>query len=155
MFNPSVNNLQVPVIYFPKRQKGLKRKKRDWVIPDINFSENDRGPYPCKVSQVRDALLSRMWRFRLSSTALSDFTRISRFCSFDLFLLLLMCLFQMFFFQIRSNEDKLKVIYYSISGPGATEHPVGLFYMDRTTGNLFVTQPLDREERAQYKVSNP
>lgn len=59
-FNPSVNNLQVPVIYFPKRQKGLRRKKRDWVIPEINVSENERKQYPHRVSQVRDALSSLM-----------------------------------------------------------------------------------------------
>ncbi|XP_075902400.1 B-cadherin-like isoform X1 [Nelusetta ayraudi] len=93
---------KAPVIYFPKPTKGLRRKKRDWVIPDINVSENNRGPYPLKVS------------------------------------------------QIRSSEDKVKTIYYSITGPGANESPVGLFYMDRASGNLFLTQPLDREERDRY-----
>ena len=27
---------QVPVVYFPKSGKGLRRRKRDWVIPDMN-----------------------------------------------------------------------------------------------------------------------
>ncbi|XP_072292433.1 B-cadherin-like [Eucyclogobius newberryi] len=35
--------------------KGLKRRKRDmeWVIPDINLPENNRGPFPKKVTQIR------------------------------------------------------------------------------------------------------
>uniref|UniRef100_A0A665UAP1 Cadherin-1 n=1 Tax=Echeneis naucrates TaxID=173247 RepID=A0A665UAP1_ECHNA len=94
---------QVPVLIFPKSVDGLRRRKRDWVIPDLTVTENDRGPYPLKVS------------------------------------------------QIRSNEDKVKKIYYSITGPGATEPPLGLFNMDRDTGVLYVTQPLDRELVAQYK----
>ncbi|KAM9803896.1 B-cadherin-like [Neosynchiropus ocellatus] len=92
----------VPVLYFPKSTRGLSRRKRDWVIPVLTVVENDRGPYPLKVS------------------------------------------------QIRSNEDKLKKIYYSITGPGASEPPVDLFTMDRASGNLYLTQPLDRELRAQY-----
>ncbi|KAM7408122.1 hypothetical protein PAMA_002007 [Pampus argenteus] len=93
---------QVPVLHFPKSGEGLRRRKRDWVIPDINVAENNRGPYPLKVS------------------------------------------------QIRSNEDQVKRIYYSITGPGADQPPVGLFTMDRTTGILYVTQPLDRESQAKY-----
>ncbi|XP_044071046.1 LOW QUALITY PROTEIN: B-cadherin-like [Siniperca chuatsi] len=93
---------QVPVLHFPKSAEGLRRKKREWVIPDISFPENHRGPFPFKVS------------------------------------------------QIRSNEDKVKKIYYSISGPGADQPPVGLFTMDRDTGNLYVTQPLDRETETKY-----
>uniref|UniRef100_A0A3P8P7H7 Cadherin domain-containing protein n=1 Tax=Astatotilapia calliptera TaxID=8154 RepID=A0A3P8P7H7_ASTCA len=51
---------------------------------------------------------------------------------------------------IRSSDDKLKKIFYSITGPGADLHPVNRFTMDRETGNLYVTQPLDREETARY-----
>ncbi|CAN9500189.1 unnamed protein product [Ophioblennius macclurei] len=99
---PSLEEPEVPVLHFPKSSEGLKRRKRDWVIPDLTVVENDRGPYPLKVS------------------------------------------------QIRSNEDKLKKIYYSITGPGADQPPVGLFTMDRTTGILYITQPLDREKQAKY-----
>lgn len=70
------------------------------------------------------------------------------------FLLLLMWPLSIFFWQIRSSEDKVKTIYYSITGPGADENPVGLFYMDRASGNLFLTQPLDREDRDRYMVSS-
>ncbi|KAF3708625.1 Cadherin-1 Epithelial cadherin [Channa argus] len=94
---------EVPVLNFPKSSGGLKRKKREWVIPDINVAENTRGPFPFKIS------------------------------------------------QIRSSEDKLKKIYYNITGPGADQPPLGLFTMDRGTGILYVTQPLDREKQAQYK----
>ncbi|XP_030581098.1 B-cadherin-like [Archocentrus centrarchus] len=93
---------QVPVLHFPKSAEGLRRRKRDWVIPPLSVSENHRGPYPLKVA------------------------------------------------QIRSNEDKTKKIYYSITGPGANLPPVNRFTMDRNTGNLYVTQPLDREETAKY-----
>ncbi|XP_070771698.1 B-cadherin-like isoform X2 [Enoplosus armatus] len=93
---------QVPVLHFPKSGKGLRRRKRDWVIPVIGVPENDRGPFPKKIS------------------------------------------------QIRSNEDTLKKIYYSITGPGADEPPNGLFTMDKDSGNLYITQPLDRETQATY-----
>ncbi|XP_051278979.1 B-cadherin isoform X1 [Dicentrarchus labrax] len=93
---------QVPVLHFPKHGDGLKRRKRDWVIPDLNVPENDRGPYPLRVS------------------------------------------------QIRSNEDKVKKLYYSITGPGADQDPIGLFTMDRASGTLYITQPLDREKQAKY-----
>lgn len=53
VFTQSATDLQVPVLHFPKSDKGLRRRKRDWVIPDINVAENNRGPYPLKVSQVR------------------------------------------------------------------------------------------------------
>ncbi|XP_028459535.1 B-cadherin isoform X2 [Perca flavescens] len=93
---------EVPILQFPKSVEGLRRRKREWVIPPLSVVENDRGPYPLKVS------------------------------------------------QIRSNEDKTKKIFYSITGPGADQPPVGLFTMDRNTGNLYLTQPLDREKQDNY-----
>uniref|UniRef100_A0A3Q3AQJ1 Cadherin-1 n=1 Tax=Kryptolebias marmoratus TaxID=37003 RepID=A0A3Q3AQJ1_KRYMA len=91
---------QVPILHFPKSSEGLKRRKRDWVIPPLSVSENHRGPYPHKI--------------------------------------------------IRSDKDKTTKIHYSITGPGADRDPVDLFTMDRTNGNLYVTQELDREKKDKY-----
>ncbi|XP_033956846.1 cadherin-1 [Pseudochaenichthys georgianus] len=99
----SVADQPVPILHFRKASAGLRRRKRDWVIPVISFSENVRGPFPLKVS------------------------------------------------RIRSNADKMKKIFYSITGPGADLDPVGLFTMDRDSGTLYLTQPLDREQKAVYQ----
>ncbi|XP_063348317.1 B-cadherin-like [Pelmatolapia mariae] len=98
----NASDLQVPVLQFPKSGGGLRRRKRDWVIPPLSVPENQRGTYPRKVA------------------------------------------------QIRSNEDKTRKIFYSITGPGADLPPVGRFKVDRQTGSLYVTQPLNREETASY-----
>ena len=62
------------------------------------------------------------------------------------------CAVFVFVVQIRSNEDKSKTISYSITGPGADQNPVGLFTMDRLSGKLYVTEPLDRETQDRYTV---
>ncbi|KAM9726365.1 B-cadherin-like isoform 3-T3 [Menidia menidia] len=98
----SATDEAVSVIYFPKSAEGQRRRKRCWVIPEISVSENERIPYPRKIS------------------------------------------------QIRSGEDKTRKIYYSITGPGADQPPVNLFTMDKSTGVLYVTQPLDREKQDVY-----
>uniref|UniRef100_A0A3B3HSY2 Cadherin domain-containing protein n=1 Tax=Oryzias latipes TaxID=8090 RepID=A0A3B3HSY2_ORYLA len=74
---------------------GLRRMKRDWVIPPINIPENSNGPFPYKMVQK---------------------------------------------------------ILYSITGPGATEDPVGLFTIEKDTGDLYVHQRLDREKQAHYTL---
>ncbi|XP_027862170.1 B-cadherin-like isoform X11 [Xiphophorus couchianus] len=100
----STNDTKAPILYFPKSNPGLKRRKRAWSIPPIGFPENFRGPYPHSLA------------------------------------------------QIRSDEDKVKKIYYRITGPGADQPPVGLFTMDRVTGHLYVTQELDREKQDKYML---
>ncbi|NXP10934.1 CADH1 protein, partial [Thinocorus orbignyianus] len=90
------------VLTFPKPSRGLQRQKRDWVIPPINCPENDRGPFPKRVV------------------------------------------------QIKSNKDKETKVFYSITGQGADSYPVGVFTIERETGWLEVTKPLDREEIDKY-----
>ncbi|XP_061226387.1 cadherin-1-like [Neopsephotus bourkii] len=90
------------VLTFPKPSHGLHRQKRDWVIPPINCPENERGPFPKKLV------------------------------------------------QIKSNKDRETKVFYSITGQGADTPPVGVFTIERETGWLEVTKPLDREEIDKY-----
>ncbi|NXF34834.1 CADH1 protein, partial [Nyctibius bracteatus] len=90
------------VLTFPEPSHGLRRQKRDWVIPPINCPENERGPFPKKLV------------------------------------------------QIKSNKDKETQVFYSITGQGADTPPVGVFTIERETGWLEVTKPLDREEIDKY-----
>lgn len=41
------------MLSFPESGPGLRRQKRDWVIPPISCPENHRGPFPMKLVQVR------------------------------------------------------------------------------------------------------
>ncbi|XP_065518842.1 cadherin-1-like [Lathamus discolor] len=94
--------LPLGVLTFPKPGRGLHRQKRDWVIPPINCPENERGPFPKKLV------------------------------------------------QIKSNKDRETKVFYSITGQGADTPPVGVFTIERETGWLEVTKPLDREEIDKY-----
>ncbi|NXK64903.1 CADH1 protein, partial [Sylvietta virens] len=90
------------MLIFPEHGHGLRRQKRDWVIPPINCPENERGPFPKNLV------------------------------------------------QIKSNKDKETKVFYSITGQGADTIPVGVFTIERETGWLKVTKPLDREEKDKY-----
>ncbi|XP_036389873.1 cadherin-4 [Megalops cyprinoides] len=99
---------QPSVIMFPGKQQmtsnGVRRQKRDWVIPPINVPENSRGPFP-------QMLVS-----------------------------------------IRSDQDRDIQIRYSITGVGADQPPNEVFSIDPVAGKMFVTKPLDREERSSYHL---
>lgn len=47
---------------------GLRRQKRDWVIPPINVPENSRGPFPHMLVRVSDSL------YNLSKYTRTSFT---------------------------------------------------------------------------------
>ncbi|XP_044843440.1 cadherin-1-like isoform X3 [Mauremys mutica] len=96
--------LQAAGLTVPKASPGRKRQKRDWVIPPIKCPENERGPFPKTLV------------------------------------------------QIKSNRDKEIRVFYSITGQGADTPPVGVFIIERETGWLKVTRPLDREEISHYTL---
>ncbi|XP_073931155.1 cadherin-4 [Castor canadensis] len=83
---------------------GLRRQKRDWVIPPINVPENSRGPFPQQLV------------------------------------------------RIRSDKDNDIPIRYSITGVGADQPPMEVFSIDSMSGRMYVTRPMDREERASYHL---
>ncbi|XP_053304540.1 blastomere cadherin-like [Spea bombifrons] len=95
---------KLPVLTFTEKQTGLKRRKRDWVIPPISVSENEKGPFPKRLV------------------------------------------------QIKSNKDKGTKVFYSITGQGADTPPEGVFRIEKETGWMSVTQPLDRETNNKYRL---
>ncbi|NWW49258.1 CADHK protein, partial [Pedionomus torquatus] len=88
----------------PRAHGALRRQKRDWVIPPIKVPENERGPFPKKLV------------------------------------------------QIKSNRDKDTKIFYSITGQGADAPPEGVFTIEKESGWMKVTQPLDREHIDKYHL---
>ncbi|MEJ1279215.1 hypothetical protein NN561_010145 [Cricetulus griseus] len=55
-------------------------------------------------------------------------------------------------FQIRSDKDNDIPIRYSITGVGADQPPMEVFSIDSMSGRMYVTRPMDREERASYHL---
>ncbi|GAA6098382.1 cadherin-4-like isoform X1, partial [Tachysurus ichikawai] len=55
---------------------------------------------------------------------------------------------------IRSDKDRSINIRYSITGMGADQPPNEVFNIDPEKGKMYVTKPLDREERSSYHVSS-
>ncbi|KAJ8336813.1 hypothetical protein SKAU_G00380330 [Synaphobranchus kaupii] len=54
--------------------------------------------------------------------------------------------------KIRSDEEVRTSIRYSLTGQGADQDPFGLFIVDSRTGEVRVTDILDREKRAFYNL---
>lgn len=44
-------------------------------------------------------------------------------------------------------------VYYTLSGPGLDEYPVGVFTLKPNTGMLTVLKTVDREEFPVFRVS--
>ncbi|XP_065117808.2 cadherin-1-like [Paramisgurnus dabryanus] len=41
------------IVRFPRSSAGLKRSKRGWVIPPLKVTENNRGPFPQYLAQIK------------------------------------------------------------------------------------------------------
>ncbi|XP_060029637.1 desmocollin-3 isoform X1 [Erinaceus europaeus] len=54
--------------------------------------------------------------------------------------------FPMLLQQVQSDAAQNYTIFYSISGRGVDQEPLNLFFIERDTGNLYCTRPVDREE---------
>ncbi|XP_053338370.1 cadherin-4-like [Clarias gariepinus] len=54
--------------------------------------------------------------------------------------------------SIRSDKDRSINIRYSITGMGADQPPNEVFNIDPEKGKMYVTKPLDREERSSYHL---
>ncbi|XP_062845321.1 B-cadherin-like [Trichomycterus rosablanca] len=81
---------------------GLRRRKREWVIPPVRIAEEGKGPFPKQVV------------------------------------------------QIKSSYAKETTMVYEITGEGANLPPAGLFTIDKVSGLLYVSRPVDREAKPRY-----
>ncbi|XP_050958010.1 cadherin-4-like [Labeo rohita] len=61
--------------------------------------------------------------------------------------------FPMKLVQIKSDFALETQMEYRITGEGADQDPKGIFTVDRLSGDLYVTQPLDREKKASYRIT--
>uniref|UniRef100_A0A672FMH3 Cadherin domain-containing protein n=1 Tax=Salarias fasciatus TaxID=181472 RepID=A0A672FMH3_SALFA len=57
--------------------------------------------------------------------------------------------------RIVSDTQQNYSVYYTISGPGVDQHPIGLFSLNSKTGLLTVHKAIDREEFPSFKTDDP
>ncbi|XP_049757176.1 desmocollin-2 isoform X1 [Elephas maximus indicus] len=60
--------------------------------------------------------------------------------------------FPLFLQQVQSDTAQNYTVYYSIRGPGVDREPINLFYVERDTGNLYCTRPVDREQYESFEL---
>ncbi|XP_054579697.1 desmocollin-3 isoform X2 [Eptesicus fuscus] len=48
--------------------------------------------------------------------------------------------------KVQSDAAQNYTVFYSISGRGVDQEPLNLFFIEKDTGNLYCTRPVDREE---------
>ncbi|XP_078066834.1 B-cadherin [Mustelus asterias] len=60
--------------------------------------------------------------------------------------------FPEFIVKIASSRQKEITVHYFISGPGADQPPRGVFTIKKTTGDVLVNKPLDREDIPIYNL---
>lgn len=107
------------------------------MIPPIKVPENERGPFPKKLVQVWRA--SGCWG-RVHHTYIGAGSEGGGTEPPHISL------------QIKSNRDRDTKIFYSITGQGADAPPEGIFTIEKESGWMKVTQPLDREHIEKYHV---
>uniref|UniRef100_A0A8C0W5A5 Cadherin domain-containing protein n=1 Tax=Castor canadensis TaxID=51338 RepID=A0A8C0W5A5_CASCN len=61
--------------------------------------------------------------------------------------------FPLFLQQVQSDAAQNYTIYYSIRGPGVDQEPLNLFYVERDSGNLYCTGPVDRERYESFELT--
>ncbi|XP_036176886.1 desmocollin-3-like isoform X4 [Myotis myotis] len=54
--------------------------------------------------------------------------------------------FPLFLQQVQSDAAQNYTVFYAISGRGVDQEPLNLFFIEKDTGNLYCTRPVDREE---------
>lgn len=61
--------------------------------------------------------------------------------------------FPLFLQQVQSDTAQNYTIYYSIRGSGVDREPLNLFFIERDSGNLFCTRPVDREQYESFEIT--
>lgn len=140
----------------------LMNSKQRWNTFSVNFSNLSSTFSPdytnvCHITQKeKDVFLLQVSSEVFSHIPQYPLCQCLCFCispCFSWSLLALVHCSLWYFIQIRSDKDGEIHIRYSITGVGADQPPMEIFNIDPVAGRMYVTRPMDREERASYHVS--